>query len=203
MPQQVNLFNPILLAPKRYFSAAAMVQSLGALVVGLALLGGWTAAETRQLRAGLAASGAAHEAEKRHLDAALARLPAPRDRAALEQELAQSERALAEIRERLEALQGGPRGAPPAAWLELIAATAPPPLWITELRLAGPRVELGGAMLQPEVLRPWLERLGRDPLAGDRGFVALRVEQGDGAAGVWTFHADSAPPARPGTGAGR
>src|SRR5438105_1650000 len=37
MSQQINLFNPIFLAQKKYFSAAAMLQALALLVGGLIL----------------------------------------------------------------------------------------------------------------------------------------------------------------------
>ena len=49
MAQQINLYSPILLAPRRYFSALAMVQSLAVLAVGLLALSLWSVNHTQGL----------------------------------------------------------------------------------------------------------------------------------------------------------
>ena len=196
MAQQINLFNPILLTPKRHFSAAAMLPALGALALGLAALSGWTMMNTRQLRHDLTAADATYRAEKQSVLAALARQPAPRDTAALEQELDRARRALAERRQQLDDLRGGASGSSPTAWLQLLALTAPPPLWLTEVRIAGAQIEIGGATLQPEVLRPWLARLAGDTLAAGQPFASLRVERvATAETPTWTFVAGNAAPA--------
>src|SRR5712692_2073796 len=38
MSQQINLFNPVFLAQKKYFSAAAMLQALGLVLAGTVLI---------------------------------------------------------------------------------------------------------------------------------------------------------------------
>ena len=50
MAHQINLYNPILLAPRRHFSALAMAQSLGLLVAVLAITSGWMALSDARLR---------------------------------------------------------------------------------------------------------------------------------------------------------
>jgi len=53
------------------------------------------------------------------------------------------------------------------------------------------RVELAGATLQPETLRPWLDRLSAHPALAGQALEAVRVERRDGDAGPgresWSF----------------
>ena len=58
MSQQINLFNPILLRQRKYFSALTMVQALYALVILLATAGA-AALAARGARGGAAAGEAA------------------------------------------------------------------------------------------------------------------------------------------------
>lgn len=193
MAQQVNLFSPILLAPRRHFSALAIVQSLGLLAVGLTAFAVWSVGSTVRLQADLASTRSANEAEKARLSAELARRPAlPQDMAALEQQLAQARSALAERRLVLDALDGqrGGAGSGNAELLRLLARSAPAPLWLTEVRRAGGRLEIAGVTLQPEALQPWLARLAEHPLLAGQSLRAVQVERSDDStvdAEAWRF----------------
>jgi Tfp pilus assembly protein PilN len=190
MAQQINLYSPILQEPRRYFSAMAMVQALGLFLLAVVALSGWSVWRTHALERDLAATGSSHAAEKQRLMQALAQRPArPADTAALEQELAQAERQLAERQHLLEDLGGN--GAPPSALLQLLAQTVPAPVWLTEIRWSEGRLELSGLTLQPEALRPWLGTLARHPLAHGQALGKLRVERRaelrPGGAETWSF----------------
>lgn len=164
MAQQINLYSPILLQPRRYFSALAMLQALGALLLGLLALGAWVEHSTAQQRRELATTTTAQAAEQQRLQAELAgRAATPKDNSALEQELAQARQAVA-ARQRLLADWAAPAsGGSRAAVLRLIAQTAPTQLWLTEVRVSDERLELAGVSLQPEQLRPWLGQLMAHP----------------------------------------
>jgi Tfp pilus assembly protein PilN len=193
MAQQINLYSPILLTPKRYFSALAIVQSLGLLVAGLVAFGVWSTWSTVRLQADLGATGAANEAEKARLAAELAQRPVPpKDTAALEQQVAQLRGAVNERRQVLDALDSrrGGAGHGNAELLRLLAQTAPAALWLTEVKHAAGRIEIAGVTLQPEALRPWLARLAEHPLLADAPLRAVKVERSDDpAAGAeaWSF----------------
>lgn len=198
MPQQINLHSPILLTPKRYFSAQALAASLGALALGLVALGTWATLETASLRRQLSAATEVYQAEKQRLTAAAAARPAPaRDDAALGQELAQAERELAERRERLQ--DAGETGADVhrrSALLQWVAQTVPDTVWLTEVRIVDGQFTVAGRTLQPDVLRPWLERLATHPALAAQTLRAVKVEHGSesgngGAAEVWAFQATS------------
>jgi hypothetical protein len=49
MSQQINLFNPLFLRKEKYFSARTMLQSLGLIALGLAVLYAYALMQTREL----------------------------------------------------------------------------------------------------------------------------------------------------------
>jgi len=203
MPQQINLYSPILLAPRRYFSALAMVQVLAIYVLALAALCAWAAWSTTALRADLRSGGQARAAEHAQLTRELAaRAPKAGSNAALEQERARLQAALDEQRRSLDELLRGRvvEGRSHAAMLELVARTVPAPVWLTELRLLEGRLELTGMTLQTQALRPWLSELGEHPLTEGQRLAAVKVERAVGAPipeGVqaWSFNLVSSTPA--------
>lgn len=67
MSQQINLFNPLFLKKKRYFSAATMAQALGVLVVGLASFYGYARYQEALLAAEAKTATRAFEEEKARL----------------------------------------------------------------------------------------------------------------------------------------
>ncbi len=197
MAQQINLYSPILLAPKRYFSALAMLQALAVLAVGLVGLSLWSVSHTQGLKRDLAAASAADSAEQQRLQVALAARPALSQTAtslsALEQELAQA-RKLRAARAALLASIATPTpgsGISRSALLRLMAQTLPASAWLTEVRLVDGRIDIAGATLQPETLRPWLDRLSAHPALAGQTLEAVQVERRDANVGAgpesWSF----------------
>ena len=194
MAQQINLYSPILLAPKRYFSAQAMLQSLAVLAVGLAALSLWSVNHTQGLRRNLVSATAADSAEQQRLQVALAARPAaPTNVSALEQELVQARKQLADREALLASLSTPTPGSriSRSTLLRLLAQTLPMSSWLTEVKLEGGRVELAGVTLQPETLRPWLDRLQAEPALAGQALQALQVERRAADAGPgresWSF----------------
>jgi len=215
MAQQINLYSPILLQPRRMFSARTMLQALGALLAGLVLLGAWVEYSTTQQRRELAATTAAQTADRQRLQAELAKRPAtPKDNSALEQELVQARQAVADRQHLLGELTSPQAHASRAAVLRLIAQTAPDQLWLTDVRLADGRLDLAGTSLQPEQLRPWFAHLLAQPALQGLVLRSVAVDAADGArdapdarAMAWSFRLSAqtrpddsaaAPPAREG-----
>ena len=194
MAQQINLFSPILLAPKRYFSAAAMGQALAVFALGMVALSAWSIHATQALRQNLAAATAADLREKRSLTAELARQPAlPTDTAALEQELAATVRQVAEREQVLAGLPQG--GSGHSALLRLLAQSVPPSIWLSEIRIVQGRLELAGTTLQPEALRPWLAQLAAQPALEGQSLRAVKIERSESlATEAWTFRVVSSQP---------
>jgi Tfp pilus assembly protein PilN len=177
MAQQINLYSPILLAPRRYFSAAAMALSLGVLALLLAGASAWIVLSGAALQRELQGSLQAQAAERTRLTQALAARPSTGG-AALDQEWAAAQNTLAARRALLEELTRGRivDGHSHAAMLRMVARTVPPSVWLTQIRLDQGRLELQGLALQPDALRPWLTVLADDPLTSSQRLATVKLD---------------------------
>lgn len=217
MPQQINLLTPILLAPRRYFSALMLLEASGLLLAAGLVAALWLQQRDRQAEAGHQALLARYAAERQALTVARAALPAPLNAAAVQQQLLPLEAGNAERRTLLQTLTlgtgGGQAGQRHSDLLALVARSLPETAWLGELRYAPGRLELSGGTLDTAVLKPWLAELTTHPLLAGQALTALRVER-LGAPGtevspnpllarssppatvglpVWTFRVVSAP----------
>lgn len=215
MPQQINLLTPILLAPRRYFSALMLLEASGLLLAAGLVAALWLQQRDRQAEAGHQALLARYAAERQALTVARAALPAPLDAAAVQQQLLPLEAGNAERRTLLQNLGAGSgqAGQRHSDLLALVARSLPEAAWLGELRYAPGRLELSGGTLDTAVLKPWLAELTTHPLLAGQALTALRVER-LGAPGteaspnpllarssplatvglpVWTFRVVSAP----------
>jgi len=180
MAQQINLYRPILLSTKRYFSALAMAQALAAMAVGAAALCAWTVLQTRALRNDLQATERSNTTEKQLLINAIALNPAlGTNTTALEQNLKALAQATAQRRQTLAELTRGTvsEGRSHSAMLRLVASTVPPPVWLTEVSLAAGRLEISGMTLEPAALRPWIAQLSADPQLAGQQLATVHVER--------------------------
>lgn len=198
MPRQINLYSPSLREPQRHFAVRSMLQGVAVFSVALVALCGWALWRSAALQRDLASADAAYRAEQQRLGRNLAAVPAPTDATALNQELAQAQQALAQQRAALAARQEAAlaEGTRPAAWLQLLARSTPPAVWLTTVRSAGPRIEIEGYTLQPEALRPWLDRVTAEAPSGARALaaVALQREAGLPVGEAWSFRIVSGTP---------
>jgi len=180
MAQQINLYNPILLSTKRYFSALAMAQALIAIAIGAAALCAWVTIQTQALRKDLLATERSNTSEKQLLMNAIAINPALGiSTTALEQNLKALEQTSARRRETLAELTRGTvrEGRSHSAMLRLVASTVPQPVWLTEVNVAAGRLEISGMTLDPAVLRPWIAQLSADPQLVGQLLATVHVER--------------------------
>jgi len=178
MPQQINLLTPILLAPKRYFSALTLVQAAGLLVAAGLVAMLWLQQRDRSAEREHQALLAQYATERQALVVARAALPAATDPAAAQQQLLPLVTGNAERKALLQALgAGGTAGSRHSELLALIARTLPESTWLSELRYSPGRVELIGGTLDTGVLRPWFGQLSAHPLLAGQELSALRVER--------------------------
>ena len=180
MAQQINLLTPILLAPKRYFSALTLLQATGLLVAAGVVGALWLQQRDQRQEQDHQARLAQYAAERQQLSVASAGLPPPLDANALQQQLQALEAGNAQRQALLKSLGAdGSRatGQRHSDLLALIGRTLPEAAWVTELRYAPGRVELAGGTLDTAVLRPWLGQLSGSPLLAGQELSALRVER--------------------------
>lgn len=213
MPQQINLCTPLLLAPKRYFSAQTMAQALAVfLLVGGVLCATWvwnlnhTTSELQQLQSRQATELAALKA------ALLANAASAAPLSPALQTQVQDLRAQVQAQEKvLLALQQG-RMAPGAAHsdrLALVSRSIPAPVWVTGVDADTTRLEVAGFTLEPSALNEWVNRLSLSPLMQGLRLATVKVQnarQAKAAADAtampagreaWSFTLVSAQPAAP------
>jgi Tfp pilus assembly protein PilN len=180
MPQQINLCTPLLLAPKRYFSAQTMAQALAVfLLVGGALCATWVwnlnraTAELLRLQTQQAAELAALKAAM----VANATSAAPLSPALQAQ--VQGLRAKVQAQENvLLALQQGRlvQGAAHSDRLALVSRSIPAPVWVTEVEADATRLEVTGYTLEPAALNDWVNRLALSPLMQGLRLATVKVQ---------------------------
>lgn len=178
MAQQINLHTPLLLQPRKQFSAAAMSRALGTLALALLGLGVWMTLQNRSLQREGELAEARQRAEREQLTRGLASQKQRVDPATLQQQLQGLEQDVAHQRQLLAELE---RGRPRTGWaqsdlLALVARTVPPAAWVTELRFSPERLEISGMTLEPAALQAWITQLSLSPALRGRPLAEVRVE---------------------------
>ncbi len=197
MPQQINLFTPILLTQKRYFSGQAMALALLLFLVlggSLCAYGVWSLnASSEALKGELAARNAERELLQKAIKARTAEASSGpeavlKESKIMEAELQQRQSLLDDLRRGLIAPGGGH-----AARMRLVAQSIPTAVWITEILADERQLEVHGFTAEPATLNEWVARLSQSPLLKGQSLAAVKVERTvvDGA-NVWGFSLVSA-----------
>ena len=175
MAQQINLFNPVFLKQKKYFSAVTMLQSLGLVVVGVLAFYGYTLYAART-QSRVAVNSAQQLAALGQQVAALA--SQSKDRT-LQDELARTEMRLKQREETLALLQTGGLGntAGFARYLTALAHEAVAGVWLTGFSISGDEAELhlNGRVLQADLVPVYLRALNRQDVMRGRRVSELRL----------------------------
>ena len=179
MAQHINLHTPILLQPRRIFSARALGLSLAVLAAVLVVAGAAVhllqavrEREFQQLRQ-------AQQRERQQLEQALAAGRSQRDPTALAQQLQAAERDAVGLREQLAAIAHVQlaAGQHHSDTLALLARSLPASAWITGLQLGPDALEIRGMTLEPDALPRWIAALEASPGLQGRHLASVRVEQ--------------------------
>jgi Tfp pilus assembly protein PilN len=195
MPQQINLYTPVLLSQQRYFSARLMAQSLIVMgVVGAALCYYEVMRLQHQsdaLRQKLQTQSTALERLRAiSLQRQAATVPAE---VALAQELSARRAELQPLERTLADLQLGVfrPGEGHAARLALVTRSIPASAWVTLVRADAGRFELSGFTFDPAALNLWIGQLAASPLLTGQRLAAINVtkvsESADTSRPVWSF----------------
>ncbi len=203
--QQINLFTPIKLTQKRYFSAQTMLQTLTVFVLvggGLSAYWVWSlnvasesfkktlAAQARELES-LQSAIKQGKADVARVDAAL-----PHDLQGRRTELLQREKLAEEWQRGLLRPGWGH-----AARLLLVAQSIPAQVWVTEVKADEAQFEVSGFTLEPAALNEWVAKLAASPLLEGQKLSAVKLENASTATlkavggtprSVWSFSLVSA-----------
>lgn len=181
MSQQINLFNPILLRQKKYFSAATMVQALALVLLGALLVA---------LYVNYRSSGLQIEADKTSAQLRLAQVQQVRVTAefgarapnqALATELQKTSAEVKTLQQLFDLLQTGEIGNTKgySEYLQAFARQISDGLWLTGLMIqgAGNEIALHGRTLQPDLVPAYINRLAREPVMQGKSFSTLEMQQ--------------------------
>ena len=183
MSQQINLFNPIFLKQKKYFSAAKMAQALALLVLGALVLYVYAVFETRGLDKSLAEADQRLK-ERREQVAKFVREFPPRGQSKLvEDELARADARLKSRREMLVGITTGVSGNAEgySGLMTAFARQATNGVWLTGFSVgAASELTIKGRVLDAELLPTYLQALKREDTIRGRGVAELKLSAKDG-----------------------
>jgi hypothetical protein len=180
MSQQINLFNPIFLKKKKYFSAVAMVQSLGLLVLGSALVAGYAHFQVERLgkEAATTASQLA-DAQAQLTKLRAENVPLQKSQA-LQNQIAKSETEMQSLKQVFDVLQTGDIGNTKgySEYLRAFSRQIVDGVWLTRLTLvgAGNEIAIDGRALHPELVATYMNRLKREPVLQGKSFGTLQMQ---------------------------
>lgn len=179
MAQQINLFNPIFLKQRRYFSAVTMLQSLGLILGGVIAFYGYTQYETQSMKRIADESGRQLTAQSEQL-AKITRDFSPAGRSKLlEEETARMTERLRQREELMGALRTGGLGNADgfARYLAAFARQTLNGVWLTGLTIGGDETDLllNGRVLHPDLVPAYIRALNREQVMRGRRVSELRL----------------------------
>lgn len=181
MSQQVNLFNPIFLKQKKYFSAVTMLQGLGLILAGAIALSFYAKHQLSELSSQLSAATQQLNGAKAQLAKVTAEY-APRQKSkSLEDEVLRAEAELKSQTRALEVVQKGGVGDTQgySEYLRAFSRQIVGGLWLTGFSIdgGGKAIELKGRALQPDLVPAYINRLKNEKVMRGKTFSNLAMEQ--------------------------
>jgi len=177
--QQINLFNPLFLEKKKYFSAVTMTQAIGLIVLGMAVFYVFAFWQERNLARQIGDSGRAYEQQKQQFAKIAAELSPEKREAQLDQDLKSIEAAIALRRSLMGELgTGGPAGsAGYSEYLRAFARQTVQGLWLTSIQIAegGGQLTMSGRALQADLVPVLIGRLKQESVLRGRPLEALAI----------------------------
>jgi len=181
MSQQINLFNPIFMKQRKYFSLLAMLQALGLIVAGSLLFYGYAVDQVGELRKQSEESTKRHNAEEVRLARFTAEFSPQQANQALQEEVRRTEKQVADQAELVEIIKSGAVGNTTgySEYMRAFARQVVQGLWLTGFRVTGDatQISLSGKVLSPELLPAYIQRLGKESIMQGKTFSTLQMQQ--------------------------
>ena len=182
--RQINLYNASLLPTREVFSARLIVGWVVVAAIAMAAVAWWAVIETRKINLEIANQASRQVAERARTLPVLPTgevLQTPQQLVAREQALRSQQTLLEARRAAREVLKRGiaSEKSGPSALLRQLANSVPPPLWLSEVRVVGSRIDISGKTLEPAAVHLWLERLRAAETLAIKPVPAVRLERVD------------------------
>jgi cell division protein FtsL len=181
MSQQINLFNPVFLKQRKYFSLLAMLQALGLIVAGSLVFYGYAVYQVNQLSGQLEENTKRYKAEQARLASYVAEFSPQQANQLLQDELQRLEKQTAEQSEIIETLKSGAVGNTTgySEYMRAFARQVVQGLWLTGFKVTGDaaQISLSGGVVNPELLPAYIQRLGKERVMQGKTFSTLKMQQ--------------------------
>jgi hypothetical protein len=181
MSQQINLFNPIFMKQKKYFSVITMLQALGLIVAGSAVFYGYAAYQVAQLAQQSAETTKRYALEQNRLARYVAEYSPQKATQQLEQEVRKLEAQTAIQQSLIATLKSGAIGNTTgySEYMRAFARQVVPGLWLSGFNIEGDgaQISLQGGVIKPSLVPAYIQRLNREKIMQGRSFAALQMQQ--------------------------
>jgi len=181
MSQQINLFNPIFMKRRKYFSLLAMLQALGMIIAGSLFFYGYAIDQVGQLKKQSEESNKRYNAEEARLIRLTAEFSPQQADQALQNEVRQLEKQLADQAELIGVIKSGAVGNTTgySEYMRAFSRQVVQGLWLTGFRVVGDatQISLSGAVLSPELLPAYIQRLSKEDIMQGKTFATLQMQQ--------------------------
>lgn len=181
MSQQINLFNPVLLRQKKYFSAITMVQALALILLGALLVALYASFRLSGLQAEAERSSARLAAAQAQQARAAAEFGVRQANPSLAAELKRTNSEVQALQQVFDILQTGEIGNTDgySDYLTAFARQITGGLWLTGFAIhgAGNEIALQGRTLRPDLVPAYISRLTREPVMHGKSFSTLVMQQ--------------------------
>lgn len=180
MSQQINLFNPIFLKQKKYFSVLAMLQALVLIVLGSGLFYGYADYQVKLLEKQLKETSKRSADEKLRVAKMQTEFSPQKSGQLLQDELKKLEAESAAQKEILDTLKTGVIGNTEgySEYLRAFARQTVSGLWLTGFAIEGDgaQMSLGGAALTPQLVPVYIQRLSKEKVMKGKTFSSLQMQ---------------------------
>lgn len=191
MSQQINLFNPVFMKQRKYFSAIAMLQGLFLVMVGTGLFYVYATYQVKEMKREQDATirqYADGEAKLKHFTEEFS----PEESSKLlDSELKAAEKKLAVQLDLIQTLKGGAIGNATgySAYMRAFARQSVEGLWLSDFEIIGDgsRISISGSVMRPELLPVYVGRLGSEGVMRGRSFAALQMQRRNDGTGAVEF----------------
>ena len=181
MSQQINLFNPIFMKQRKYFSLLAMLQALGMIIAGSLLFYGYAIYQVGELRKQSEESAKRHNTEQARLTRQTAEFSPQQANQALQDEVRRMEKRVADQAELIETIKSGAAGNTTgySEYMRAFSRQVVQGLWLTGFKVTGDaaQISLSGAVINPELLPVYIQRLGKESIMQGKNFSTLQMQQ--------------------------
>lgn len=181
MSQQINLFNPVFLKQKKYFSVLAMLQVLGLIVLGSGLIYGYAKHQVSLLAKQSEETSKRYAAEQQRFASFSQDFSPQKSTQVLEDELKRFEAEAAAQKAILDTLKTGVIGNTEgySEYMRAFARQTLSGLWLTGFSIDadGSQMSLDGAALNPALVPTYIQRLSKEKAMKGKTFSYLQMRQ--------------------------